>query len=150
MNNEALPEEILPMLRVHGFGVLATSGGEYPHTSLISLEFSPDCRSLVFSTLRETRKYANLLREARVSVLLDNRPTGAQDPANLYAMTLFGVAEEVEETNRAPLRQHLLRRHPQLEDFLSLAQTALVQVIFQKIVLVEGLQKIRTFLLCQD
>jgi nitroimidazol reductase NimA-like FMN-containing flavoprotein (pyridoxamine 5'-phosphate oxidase superfamily) len=144
MTNAAFPEEIVSLLRVHGFGVLATYGGEYPHTSLISLEFTPDYHSLIFSTLRETKKYANLLREARVSMLLDNR-SSAGDTASLYALTVLGVAHEAEETAQPALRRQLLQRHPQLKDFLSLPQTALIHVTLEKIILVEGLRKIREF-----
>jgi nitroimidazol reductase NimA-like FMN-containing flavoprotein (pyridoxamine 5'-phosphate oxidase superfamily) len=144
MSNSALPEEITRILLVHRFGVLATYGGEYPYTSLISLVFSNDFRYLVFPTLRETRKYANLCHETRVSVLLDNRSFETR-PEKLYALTILGSALETDQAMHAVSKELFLKRHPNLAEFFALPQTALIQITLKKIILVEELQKIREF-----
>lgn len=144
MGESVFPEEITSLLSRHRFGVLATYGGEYPYTSLVSLAFSADFRFLLFPTDRETRKYANLCHETRVSVLLDNRAF-EQRPDKLYALTLLGSAAEPDQPILHESKQLFVRHHPQLEAFLELPQTALVHVAVSKIILVEEFQKIREF-----
>lgn len=144
MKTCAFPEEITIMLSQHRFGVLATYGGEYPYTSLISLAFSNDFRYLIFPTLRETRKFANLSHETRVSVLLDNR-SSEKCPEKLYAITILGLGTETDPAMHATYRELFLQRHPQLNEFLALPQTALIQIAIKKVILVEELQKIREF-----
>jgi hypothetical protein len=144
MNKCAFPEAITKMLSDHRFGVLATYGGGSPYTSLVSLAFAADFRCLIFPTLRETRKYANVCHEAHVSVLLDNRAF-EQQPQKLYALTLLGTAAEPNLKIRQESKELLLQRHPQLVDFLALPQTALIQISLKKVIVVEELQKIREF-----
>jgi len=144
MNKCAFPEEITRLLARHRFGVLATYGGEYPYTSLISLAFPDDFRYLIFPTLRETRKYENLCHEKRVSVLLDNRSL-EKSPEKLYALTILGSASETDQAMHAVFKEYFLQRHSHLAEFLALPQTALIQIILKKVILVEELQKIREF-----
>ncbi len=144
MSNPSLPEDITRMLHEHNFGVLATYGGEYPYTSLISLAFSHDFHYLIFPTLRETRKYANLCHETRVSVLLDNR-SFEKCPEKLYAFTILGSASATDTVMHAEFQNIFLQRHPRLAGFLALPQTALIQIVLKKVMLVEELQKIREF-----
>jgi nitroimidazol reductase NimA-like FMN-containing flavoprotein (pyridoxamine 5'-phosphate oxidase superfamily) len=145
MSNPALPEDINRMLHEHDFGVLATYTGEYPYTSLISIDISIDGRYLVFPTLRETRKYANLLHEAHVSMLLDNRSLTEKNSAQVYALTVLGKAREIDAAMRSVHEKQFLRHHPHLAGFLSQQQTALFQVTFAKLILVEEFQKVREF-----
>ncbi len=144
MKIKDMPREICRMLLENGFGVLATYGGEHPYTSLVSLAFAEDFGCLVFPTLRETRKYANVRHETRVSVLLDNRAF-EKAAEKLYALTILGAASETDKSIRPACEEILLLRHPHLAGFLALPQTALVQVIPEKIVLVEEFQKIREY-----
>jgi hypothetical protein len=51
MSMPGLPEDIARMLHEHDFGVLATYNGEYPYTSLVSIDFPSDGHYLIFPTL---------------------------------------------------------------------------------------------------
>jgi hypothetical protein len=145
MNEQLSRDEIISMLRSHAFGVLATYGGEYPYTSLISLDLSADGRLLIFPTMRETNKYTNILHEGRVSVLLDNRAFATTDPLRAYALTVLGRACEVEGQFLLARKNQFLMRHPNLTDFLSKPQTALVGISIIKIILVERFQDVQRF-----
>ncbi len=145
MNESLLSKDITRMLCEHDFGVLATYGGDYPYTSFISLDFSADERYLIFPTMRRTRKYTNLLHEARASVLLDNRSCAEKNPQNVYALTVLGTTREVDANLRPALEQHFLQHHPNLADFLSQPQTALIQLVLKKIIIVERFQNVREF-----
>jgi nitroimidazol reductase NimA-like FMN-containing flavoprotein (pyridoxamine 5'-phosphate oxidase superfamily) len=145
MSKLTLPEEITHMLHAHAFGVLATCSGEYPYTSLISIDFPGDGHHIIFPTLRETRKYTNLIHNGNVSIMLDNRSLIEKNISKLYAITVLGKAREADAAIRPVFELHFLKRHPHLSDFLSLPQTALIQVAFTKLILVEEFEKIREF-----
>ncbi|NLD94659.1 MAG: pyridoxamine 5'-phosphate oxidase family protein [Fibrobacter sp.] len=137
MNKEQAKEKLIRMLHEHDFGVLATSGTEYPYTSLVTIYVSDDCQYLLFPTLRETHKYANLCRDIHVSVLLDNRSIPDVTGNKRYAISVLGIAHEVSERTVSSCKERFLGRHPNLGEFLSKSGTALVQVTFNKIILVE-------------
>jgi heme iron utilization protein len=145
MDKPVKREEIVSMLRSNDFGVLATYGGEFPYTSLISINLSTDNRTLHFPTLRQTQKYANILHETRISILLDTRERAASDPGNAYALTVMGTACEIDATKLSDARREFLLRHPNLEDFLSQPQTALIAVTPIKIILVRRFQEVQNF-----
>lgn len=146
MNALDIPDEtMIQKLRGHKFGVLATYGGEYPYTSLISVVVADDARHLIFPTDRQTRKYTNLLHEARVSVLLDNRAAVEKEPQTVYALTVLGSAREVAADARPAMQANYLHHHPHLAGFLAQPQTALIQVEIAKIILVEKFQEVREF-----
>ncbi len=145
MNASRSNEELISMLHEHDFGVLATSGTEYPYTSLVTLAVSKDHRYLVFPTLRETRKYANLVRDTHVSLLFDNRSYYGKDIDRLYALSVLGTAHEVGSSMLAACKELFLLRHPHLLGFVSEPQTALIQVTFTKLILVEEFGKIQEF-----
>lgn len=145
MNASVSFEKLITILDEHGFGVLATSGTEYPYTSLLTIAVSGDHRYLLFPTLRETRKYANLLRDAHVSVLFDNRSTSAKCFEKLYALSVLGTAREVDSSMLEASKELFLLRHPHLHDFVAEPQTALIQVTFTKLILVEEFGKIQEF-----
>ena len=144
MTTSVFPQEITTLLAEHRFGVLATYGGEYPYTSLISLAFPDDFHCLLFPTLRETRKYTNLCRETRISVLLDNR-SFENRPERLYALTVLGSALETDAADAAENKDLLLKCHPNLAGFVALPETAVIQMNISKVIFVEELQKIREF-----
>jgi nitroimidazol reductase NimA-like FMN-containing flavoprotein (pyridoxamine 5'-phosphate oxidase superfamily) len=138
-------ERLVSMIHEHAFGVLATGDAEYPYTSLVTIAVSEDHESLVFPTLRETRKYANIVRDPRVSILLDNRSASGNYVEALYALSLFGTAREFGATELSARKDWFSLRHPHLRDFLALPQTALIQVAVRKIILVEKFQEIHQY-----
>jgi len=145
MNKPISREEIISLIRSHAFGVLATYGGEYPYTSLISLDLTTDDRWLIFPTMRQTQKYANILHEARVSILLDNRSSVASDGQSAYALTVMGKAFEIEAQFISTCTKQFLLRHPNLTEFLSSPQTALIGISIIKIIFVEKFQDVQEF-----
>ena len=77
--------------------------------------------------------------------MLENRSLTERKIEKLYALTVLGKAGEVNAALRLVYEERFLRHHPQLSEFLSLPQTALIQVTFSKLILVEDFQKIREF-----
>jgi len=130
-------------LASHRLAVLATHGEAHPYTSLVSVALTADARALLFPTGRETRKFANLLRQNRVSLLMDNRDHAGPEPP--YALTVIGVAHEVppDAPDRPDLEATYLLRQPHLAGFLAEAGTALVRIAIERVILVERFSEVQ-------
>ncbi len=122
--------------------VLATQHQQQPYTSLMAFVVTPDLRRIGFATLRATRKYANLLANPRVSLLIDNRCNAATDYRSAVAISVQGTAGEVEQAQRPELLQLYLNRHPSLRDFVTAADCALLQLDVERYWVVSQFQSV--------
>jgi nitroimidazol reductase NimA-like FMN-containing flavoprotein (pyridoxamine 5'-phosphate oxidase superfamily) len=116
------------LLQSQKLAVLATHKGGQPYTSLVAFAVSRDLEHLLFSTTRSTRKYANIMEDARVALLIDNRLNRDSDLHAAAAVTATGEADEVPETQREALQAIYLAKHPHLKDFVSSPSCALIRV----------------------
>ena len=67
------------LLESQRLAVLSTQNHGQPYCNLIAIAAADDLKYLLFATTRATRKYANLMADSRVAVLVDNR---RNDPAD--------------------------------------------------------------------
>ena len=143
--------ELDPILRdlfaTQRYAVLGTQGAEGVSLNLMAMAATDDLRSLVLATERATGKYANLRRNPRVSLLVDNRSNQSADTQTALALTVDGLAEEASGAERERLAGCLLARHPQLEPFVRSPTCALFRVRVQRYELVRGLYDVREVLL---
>ena len=122
--------------------VLATQEDGRPYCSLMAFAAAEDLHNLIIATLRATRKYANLAMEPRVSLLVDNRSNQAADTQAALAVTVMGVATEVDPAARDPLEQIFLAKHPHLEDFVRSPDCAIIRIQVEKYYLVRKFQEV--------
>ena len=122
--------------------VLATQEDGRPYCSLMAFVASADFRTLIIATLRATRKYANLMAEPRVSLLVDNRANQAADTQGALAVTVMGIATEVDPAARGRLEQIFLAKHPHLEDFVRSPDCAIIRIQVEKYYLVRKFQEV--------
>jgi nitroimidazol reductase NimA-like FMN-containing flavoprotein (pyridoxamine 5'-phosphate oxidase superfamily) len=122
--------------------VLATQRDGQPYCSLMAFAATADLRTLIIATLRATRKYANLVAEPRVSLLVDNRANQAADTQAALAVTVMATATEVDPAARGRLEQIFLAKHPHLEDFIRLPDCAIVKIQVEKYYLVRRFQEV--------
>jgi nitroimidazol reductase NimA-like FMN-containing flavoprotein (pyridoxamine 5'-phosphate oxidase superfamily) len=108
--------------------VLSTHDQGQPYSSLLAFHASDDLTHIRFSTSRGTRKYANLKREERVSLLVDNRSNSPSDFREAMAVTVTGRAREVGEDEKGRLQKSFLAKHPYLDEFVSAPTCALFEV----------------------
>jgi putative heme iron utilization protein len=119
MNDDRSHMEILrELLEGQLLGVLGTHHEGEPYTSLVGFASTPDLKQLFFATGRSTRKHANLVADARASILVDNRTNRPADFTEAAAATAVGVVEEVGESERAEFDRIFLAKHPHLESFV--------------------------------
>jgi hypothetical protein len=130
------------MLHEQPLAVLATAGCTTPYANLIAFAMAGDFRRLWFATPRQTRKYANLLADSRVALLIDNRSNNTGDFEHAVAVTVLGEARELADGDAALPRSLYLTRHPRLAGFLADPTTALFELTVERYLMVSSFQQV--------
>lgn len=113
-----IPEEMAAMILENSHGVLATSFQDVPHASLMAYTVRADLEYIHMATSARTRKWANLLANPRMALLLDDRSNGSAGPTK--ALTIGGDQVNVAgQAEQSEIMTALLARHPHLEGLLS-------------------------------
>jgi nitroimidazol reductase NimA-like FMN-containing flavoprotein (pyridoxamine 5'-phosphate oxidase superfamily) len=123
-----LRERIREVLGLRAVAVLSTFGDEYPHSTLVAVAHTDDLATIVFATSRETRKYGNMRRDDRATILVDTRTNEEEDFHRATVVTAHGRTSEVSGPEDEALRALFLARHPYLETFLQAPTTILMKM----------------------
>ena len=130
------------LLSKQRYCVLATQNDGEPYGSLVAFAVSEDLARIVFPTSRSTRKFANILSNSRVAILIDNRENLESDVREATAVTACGVAEEAAQEEREAMLSLFLVRHPHLREFVFDDGTALIFVKVKTYYLVTRFQQV--------
>ncbi|MFH0729014.1 MAG: pyridoxamine 5'-phosphate oxidase family protein [Pseudomonadota bacterium] len=139
-------ETIRPLLRellsAQKLAVLSTHESGQPYANLVAFACSDDLKWLYFATARSTRKFANLLEDARVALLVSSSANKESDFQDAMAATIVGSAVEVLGEERQSALTTYLAKHPYLEDFVRASECALVKVHARSYILVDNFQHV--------
>jgi nitroimidazol reductase NimA-like FMN-containing flavoprotein (pyridoxamine 5'-phosphate oxidase superfamily) len=124
------------------FAALATQQSGRPYSNLIAFISTEDLKNILFITGRETAKYANLLSNDFVSVLVDNRTNHDSDFRNAIAVTAVGSAEEEKDIRRENLLQLYLVKHHSMEKFAYSPASVLFSIKVKKYFVVRNFQEV--------
>ena len=139
---DSLRHSIKEILNSQSLAVLATNTGSSPYTSLVGFMASQDLKEVYFATFINTRKYHNISKDSRVSLLIDSRTNRADDFKNSSALTILGDAETVPQEQRDRLLSLYLDKFSHLQDFISDPQCALVRITVTKYIVVQRFQEV--------
>ena len=129
MSEKAEQEELLrQLLFSQQLGVLATQSGGKPYASLVAFASTNDLKSLLFATLRSTRKFSNISSTPYASLLIDDRGRGEADFHRAGAVTAEGRVMEQIEAEKTDLEKVFLAAHPHLKDFVNSPNCALLRI----------------------
>ena len=144
-------EQILQMLSTQQLGILSTFNPdiEQPYGSLIAFSYSADLKEIFFATPKATRKYANIKKCPKVSLLIDTRKNDGADIGVSAAVTVLGTANEIDRKTGQSCRD-FLRRHAQLESFVHAPSTAFFCIKVEKYILVNRFQDVTELKIKQD
>jgi uncharacterized pyridoxamine 5'-phosphate oxidase family protein len=109
------------------FAVLSSDENGQPYSNLIAFAVTEDLKSLIFVTGRNTLKYRNIIKNQRVSLLIDSRTNNPADIEKATAITVIGDAHEVTESERG-FQSLYLNKHPHLSHFVSNPDNAIIVV----------------------
>jgi len=139
----SVPARLRHLDRTQRYAVLATVSAAGPHASLIAFVLAKDGKGIVFATPSGTKKHRNMMRDRKVSILIDSRENSGRDYLSAEAVTVFGRAREINEGARwAELATLLASKHRQLKPFLAAPTTALMLVTISRCVHVGRFQTV--------
>ena len=149
-HEEPLPAEIKKILSSQMLAVLSTERGGQPYSSLMAFAFTSDLKTIIAATGKATRKFVNLRREPRVSLLIDTRTNAAEDFHGAAAITVIGRAAFARREELPELERLYLDKHPYLEGFLASPTTMLFKVEVYHYLLVTRFQKVMEYHLTDE
>jgi nitroimidazol reductase NimA-like FMN-containing flavoprotein (pyridoxamine 5'-phosphate oxidase superfamily) len=127
---------------VQQLAVLATNAGDAPYTSLVAFAATPDLKLFYFITPRNTRKWSYLESNRQVSLLIDDRHNTVADFSQAVAATVLGSARELQGPSRETALALYLAKHPDLTEFATAPESALLQIRITSIYLVIRFQNV--------
>ncbi len=127
-SKEQIEPEIKEICFKEPFAVLATLGEGQPYTSLVSFATSSDLQHLVFATPIQTRKYSQIIKNNRVSLLIDNRSQQPESINLIRAITVTGKARPLEKEEVEQWSRLLLDKHSYLTKFVESPTSSLILV----------------------
>lgn len=138
-----LKETIKALLDSQRLAVLATQGEVRPYGSLVAFAATEDMKSILFATTRATRKYANLLKNRGVAMVIDSRTNQTADFADAAAVTVLGDVEEIADHEQQELANIYLDKHPYLREFVESPTTALLRLKVKTYIMVSRFQNVQ-------
>ena len=142
-NLQLLKETITGIINSQKLAVLATQGNGKPYGSLVAFAATADLKTMLFATTRASRKYANILSDAHVAMVIDTRTNQAADFSDAAAITVIGEVEEVSEHERQVSSMIYLDKHPSLKEFVESPTTALLSVRVKTYIMVNQFQNVQ-------
>jgi nitroimidazol reductase NimA-like FMN-containing flavoprotein (pyridoxamine 5'-phosphate oxidase superfamily) len=133
-------EDIQALICGNNHCVLATAVGNRPHCSLMSYTAGPRGRELYMITLRNTQKFANLLINPQVSVLIDTRmEDSGSRRGQVKALTINGVFRGVTDSReKDAVRRQLAAAHPHLQKITDHPEAEPFSITVESVLLLEG------------
>lgn len=122
--------------------VLATSNAGHPYTSLVAFWGTEDLKYIYFITPKTTRKFKNLSKDQRVSMLINSATNSDTDFHDAISVTATGISEEITGSQKEERLSHYLNRHPFLEEFAQSPSCALIRITVAAYYMVEKFQTV--------
>lgn len=120
--------------------VLATVSGGTPHCSLMSYIADEEGQEIYLVSHKQTRKYANLITNQTVSLLIDTREEEkSQGRTTIQALTVSGEFQPIEDPEKlAMIHESFLKRHPHLIGFLNDPEAEIFSIRITSVQLLNG------------
>jgi hypothetical protein len=143
MTTSRLRDDIAALLAAQRLAVLATQDQNQPYTSLMAFAHTADLSTIVAATGQATRKHANIMAEARVSLLFDNRANSENDFTQAISLTAIGTATPHPVSSYPQYSALYLAKHPALRSFLESPSTVLLIITIERYLMVDNFEHIR-------
>jgi nitroimidazol reductase NimA-like FMN-containing flavoprotein (pyridoxamine 5'-phosphate oxidase superfamily) len=140
MTAEQQKKQLQELFIKQRFAVIATQASNEPYTSLVAFSSTEDLSYLIFATLRQTRKFTNIIQNPKISLLIDNRENLSSDVKNAIAITVVGTAHEIKDDTQRFI-DILLKKHPYLAEFINNKDCALIGLSVEKFFIARQFQQ---------
>jgi general stress protein 26 len=140
--NEQFRKRLGELFRSQNLATLSTHHAGQPYASLVAFVASDDLNQIFFATPKTTRKYANIVADGRVAVMVNSSMNQASDFHRAISVTAVGKAKDVTGKDKQRILGQYLAKHPYLEDFVKSPTCALVQVSVDSYYMVKNFQNV--------
>jgi general stress protein 26 len=122
--------------------VLATVSEGKPHCSLMSYISDEEGHEIYLISHKQTKKYANLMENPTVSLLIDTREEEkGQRRIYIKALTVSGEFQTINDPEKKDLtRCKFLKRHSHLTDFLNDPGAEIFSIKIKSFQLLDGVK----------
>ena len=142
VNSSVTRANIALLLNQQELATLATMSQENPYCNLVAFTPSDDLQTIYFSTPRQSTKYANIINNPNVALLIDSRTQSGSDVQTGTAVTAIGTVVQDLQQDTADLKDLHAGRHAQFKDFIYSSDCALLQIRVRRYVLVSSLRDV--------
>jgi len=139
---EQFRKRVAELFRSQNLATLSTQHAGQPYASLVAFVASDDLDQIYFATPTTTRKYANLVADSRVAILINSSMNQTSDFHRAISVTAVGKAKDVTGKDKKRILDQYLAKHPHLEDFVRSPTCALVRVSVESYYMVKNFQNV--------
>ncbi|MEK6196421.1 MAG: pyridoxamine 5'-phosphate oxidase family protein [Deltaproteobacteria bacterium] len=139
---EQFRKRVAELFRSQNLATLSTQHAGQPYASLVAFVASDDLDQIYFATPTTTRKYANLVADSRVAMLINSSMNQTSDFHRAISVTAVGKAKDVTGKDKKRILDRYLAKHPHLEDFVRSPTCALVRVSVESYYMVKNFQNV--------
>jgi nitroimidazol reductase NimA-like FMN-containing flavoprotein (pyridoxamine 5'-phosphate oxidase superfamily) len=130
------------VLREGDMCVLATCSDNRPHCSLMGYVSDDAVETVYMVTLKDSRKYRNVLDNPRVSLLVDTRQEiPVVGRKGIKALTVHGACRPLPAGEGGPILRELVGRHPHLEPLTGHPDAVVLEVKVEGFLLLDGVSE---------
>jgi general stress protein 26 len=140
--NEKFRMRLGELFRTQNLAALSTHQDGQPYASLVAFYAADNLKHIYFATPETTRKFANLTSDNRVAVMVNSSTNQASDFHQAISVTAVGKAAVITGSEREPIVELYLAKHPYLEEFVRSPSCALVQVTVYSYYMVKNFQNV--------
>jgi uncharacterized protein YhbP (UPF0306 family) len=140
--NEAFRKQLKKLFRSQNLAALSTQSQSQPYASLVAFYAADNLECLYFMTPKTTRKFANLVANKKVALLINSSANQPADFHQAISVTALGEADEVLGAEKESIVSHYLAKHPHLEEFARAPTCALVRVSIESYYMVKNFQNV--------
>ena len=135
-------EKMKGLVKGNDLCVLATVSEGKPHCSLMSYLSDEEGHEIYLISHKQTKKYANLMANPTVSLLIDTREKEkGQRRIFINALTVSGEFQTISDPEKKDsIRSKFLRRHPHLADFLNDPGAEIISIRIKSFQLLDGVK----------
>ncbi len=135
-------EKMKDIVKSNDLCVLATVSEGKPHCSLMSYISDEDGYEIYLISHKQTKKYANLMENPTVSLLIDTREKEkGQRRIYIKALTVSGEFQTIKDPKKKDfIRSKFLKIHPHLADFLNDPDAEIFSIKIKSFQLLDGVK----------
>jgi len=135
-------QKMKDIVKANDLCVLATVSEGKPHCSLMFYISDEEEYEIYLISHKQTKKYANLMENPTVSLLIDTREEGiGQRRVYIKALTVRGEFQTIKDPDKKDIiRVKFLERHPHLADFLNDPGAEIFSIKIKSFQLLDGIK----------